>query len=84
MSRSSRAAAIISSAATRPWQSRSKTFRALGGETLILTNAAGGLNKEWPPPSLVAIPDHINFSGTNPLIGHPGKDSFVPLTHAYD
>src|SRR5271166_4731629 len=59
-------------------------FRALGGETLILTNAAGGLNKDWPPPSLVAITDHINFSGMNPLIGRPGKDSFVPLAHAYD
>jgi purine-nucleoside phosphorylase len=61
-----------------------ETLRALGGETLLLTNAAGGLNKDWPPPSLVAITDHINFSGANPLIGHPGKDSFVPLTHAYD
>ncbi|MBV8103321.1 MAG: purine-nucleoside phosphorylase [Hyphomicrobiales bacterium] len=61
-----------------------ETFRALGGKTLLLTNAAGGLNKDWLPPSLVAITDHINFSGTNPLIGRPGKDSFVPLTHAYD
>src|SRR5271166_4312729 len=59
-------------------------FRWLGGETLLLTNAAGGLNKEWAPPSLVAISDHINFAGANPLIGHPGKDSFVPLTQAYD
>ena len=59
-------------------------FRMLGGETLLLTNAAGGLNKDWLPPSLVAITDHINFSGMNPLIGRPGKDSFVPLTHAYD
>ena len=60
------------------------TFRALGGETLLLTNAAGGLNQEWPPPALVAITDHINFSGTNPLIGHAGSDRFVPLTKAYD
>jgi purine-nucleoside phosphorylase len=59
-------------------------FRALGGETLLLTNAAGGLNTEWAPPSLVAITDHINFSGTNPLIGHAGPDRFVPLTKAYD
>ena len=50
-----------------------ETFRALGGETLLLTNAAGGLNKEWLPPSLVAITDHINFSGTNPLIGTPAR-----------
>jgi purine-nucleoside phosphorylase len=60
------------------------TFRALGGESLLLTNAAGGLNLDWRPPSLVAITDHINFSGTNPLIGHAGGDRFVPLTQAYD
>jgi purine-nucleoside phosphorylase len=61
-----------------------ETFRKLGGETLLLTNAAGGLNKEWAPPTLVAITDHINFSGTNPLIGYAGQDRFVPLTKAYD
>ena len=59
-------------------------FRALGGETLLLTNAAGGLNKEWLPPALVAIRDHINFAGANPLIGYSGPDRFVPLTQAYD
>lgn len=61
-----------------------ETFRRMGGETLLLTNAAGGLVREWRPPALAAITDHINFSGTNPLIGHPGKDSFVPLVNAYD
>jgi purine-nucleoside phosphorylase len=61
-----------------------ETFRKLGGETLLLTNAAGGLKQEWRPPSLVAITDHINFSGMNPLIGHMGPDRFVPLTKAYD
>ena len=59
-------------------------FRQLGGETLLLTNAAGGLRLEWRPPTLVAITDHINFSGMNPLIGHGGADRFVPLTKAYD
>ena len=39
---------------------------------------------EWRPPTLVAITDHINFSGANPLIGHLGADRFVPLTKAYD
>src|SRR5271166_794556 len=61
-----------------------ETFRELGGETLVLTNAAGGLNKEWVPPALVAITDHINFAGANPLIGYSGPDRFVPLTQAYD
>jgi purine-nucleoside phosphorylase len=61
-----------------------ETFRKLGGETLLLTNAAGGLKQEWRPPALVAITDHINFSGMNPLIGHLGSDRFVSLTKAYD
>jgi purine-nucleoside phosphorylase len=61
-----------------------ETFRSLGGQTLLLTNAAGGLNKEWQPPALVAIRDHINFAGANPLIGYSGPDRFVPLTQAYD
>ncbi len=36
------------------------------------------------PPALVAITDHINFAGANPLIGYSGPDRFVPLTQAYD
>ena len=61
-----------------------ETFKRLGGQTLFLTNAAGGLHTEWTPPALVAITDHINFSGTNPLIGLASDDRFVPLTRAYD
>ncbi len=61
-----------------------ETFKRLGGRTLFLTNAAGGLHAEWRPPALVAITDHINFAGANPLIGLPGDDRFVPMTSAYD
>ena len=61
-----------------------ETFKRLGGRALFLTNAAGGLREEWRPPALVAITDHINFSGTNPLIGLASDDRFVPLTQAYD
>jgi purine-nucleoside phosphorylase len=61
-----------------------ETFKRLGGRTLVLTNAAGGLRPEWAPPSLVSIVDHINFAGANPLIGLASDDRFVPLTHAYD
>ena len=61
-----------------------EAYKTLGGKTLFLTNAAGGLHTEWTPPSLVAITDHINFAGTNPLIGHPSDERFVPLTRAYD
>ena len=61
-----------------------EAFARLGGRTLFLTNAAGGLHLDWAPPALVAISDHINFSGTNPLFGHVGDDRFVPLNGAYD
>jgi purine-nucleoside phosphorylase len=61
-----------------------ETFKALGGRTLFLTNAAGGLNTDWRPPALVAISDHINFAGANPLIGLNSDARFVPLTRAYD
>src|SRR5271167_4012114 len=61
-----------------------EAFKTLGGQTLFLTNAAGGLHTEWEPPALVAITDHINFAGVNPLIGRPSDDRFVPLTRAYD
>jgi purine-nucleoside phosphorylase len=61
-----------------------ETFKRLGGRTLFLTNAAGGLHTHWRPPTLVAITDHINFAGANPLIGLPNDDRFVPMTQAYD
>ncbi len=61
-----------------------ETFKRLGGRTLFLTNAAGGLHTHWRPPTLVAITDHINFAGVNPLIGLGADDRFVPMTQAYD
>ncbi|MGO9769856.1 MAG: purine-nucleoside phosphorylase [Roseiarcus sp.] len=61
-----------------------ETFKRLGGRTLFLTNAAGGLHSHWRPPTLAAIVDHINFAGVNPLIGLPTDARFVPLTEAYD
>lgn len=41
----------------------------LGVKTLILTNAAGGVNYNFDPGDLMLITDHINYSGNNPLIG---------------
>jgi purine-nucleoside phosphorylase len=61
-----------------------EAFSRLGGRTLFLTNAAGGLHADWPPPALAAIVDHINFAGANPLIGLSTDKRFVPLTEAYD
>jgi purine-nucleoside phosphorylase len=47
----------------------------LGVQTLILTNAAGGINLRFGQGALMVIDDHINFLGTNPLIG-PNDDRF--------
>lgn len=46
-----------------------KVMKKLGVKTLILTNAAGAVNKSFRPADLMVITDHINFMGTNPLIG---------------
>ncbi len=61
-----------------------ETLKALGVRDLILTNAAGGLRDEHPPGSVMLLTDHINFSGTNPLIGEKSEARFVGLTQAYD
>ncbi len=49
----------------------------LGITTLILTNAAGGVHHSYKPGDLVMLSDHINFQGTNPLIG-PHLEGFGP------
>jgi purine-nucleoside phosphorylase len=47
----------------------------LGVKTLILTNAAGGVNVELTPGMLMVMDDHINLIGSNPLVG-PNEDAF--------
>ncbi len=44
-------------------------LHALGADTVLLTNAAGGIRDDLEPGSLMAISDHINMLGSNPLIG---------------
>ncbi|MFT2210495.1 purine-nucleoside phosphorylase [Rhizobium giardinii] len=61
-----------------------EALKALGVETLILTNSAGSLREDLPPGSVMQITDHINFSGVSPLIGVESDDRFVGLTSAYD
>ena len=60
---------------------------ALGPRTLVLTNAAGGLNAAFEPGDVMLITDHLNLSGDNPLLG-PNLDRFgprfPPLTDAYE
>ncbi len=51
-----------------------KVMKKLGVKTLIVTNAAGGVNAEFKPADLMVITDHINHMGVNPLIG-PNDDS---------
>ncbi len=46
-----------------------KVMKRLGVKTLIVTNAAGGVNAEFKPADLMIITDHINHMGVNPLIG---------------
>ncbi len=51
-----------------------KIMKKLGVEKLIITNAAGAVNKSFNPGELMFITDHINFMGTNPLIGKNDED----------
>ena len=46
-----------------------RVLHQLGCESLIVTNACGGMNKNFKPGDLMVIEDHINFTGSNPLIG---------------
>jgi purine-nucleoside phosphorylase len=58
-----------------------------GIRSVILTNAAGGINLTYKQGALVLIGDHINLQGNNPLVG-PNDDRFglrfPDMTHAYD
>ena len=60
-----------------------ETMKALGADTLIVTNAAGSLRPDIRPGDLMLLSDHINFSGLNPLIGEPTDARFVPMTDAH-
>src|SRR2546427_9880663 len=64
-----------------------RVLKLLGVRTLILTNAAGSLNTEFTPGSLMVISDHINLMGVNPLIGTNDErfgPRFPDLTSTYD
>lgn len=67
-----------------------RVARAMGATTMIITNAAGGINRKFQVGDVMVIDDHINFvgmAGANPLIG-PNDESLGPrfpeMTTAYD
>ena len=62
-------------------------LKLLGVEQVVLTNAAGGVNRSFEPGTLMLINDYINMMGTNPLIG-PNDERFGPrfpdMTEVFD
>ena len=64
-----------------------KVMKKLGVKTIIITNAAGAVNKSYRPGDFMMITDHINFMGENPLIG-PNDETlgvrFPDMSAIYD
>src|SRR5260221_13964140 len=67
-----------------------RVMRALGAQTLVVTNAAGGVNPAYRPGDFMLIRDHIyipGLAGANPLVGPNDErlgERFPPLARAYD
>ena len=67
-----------------------RVMRHLGARTLLVTNAAGGVNPTYRTGDFMLLRDHINFpglGGMNPLVGLNDErlgERFPPLAHAYD
>jgi purine-nucleoside phosphorylase len=63
-----------------------RAFGALGIETLLLTNAAGGIRRTFSSGTVMLIADHINLTFRNPLTGPilPGEERFPDMSEPYD
>jgi purine-nucleoside phosphorylase len=63
-----------------------RVLAKLGVKNIIVTNAAGGIHSAYKPGDLVAITDHINMAGRNPLVGENDNSigpRFPDMSHAY-
>ncbi len=62
-----------------------RVMAALGVKRILVTNAAGGVNRDFQPGTLMIIRDHINYAGVNPLVGPniEGCPRFPDMTEAY-
>lgn len=70
-----------------PLKTMIRTAKAVGVETLFISNAAGALGKDMKVSELMAISDHINYMGMSVLVGPNDEDfgpRFVPMTDAWD
>src|SRR5204863_2343668 len=64
-----------------------RVMKALGCDTLIVSNACGGLNPQFAKGDIMVIEDHISLLGDNPLVGPNADrlgDRFPDMCHAYD
>jgi purine-nucleoside phosphorylase len=63
-----------------------RALAAFGIRDLLLTNAAGGINRRFRAGDFMVLTDHINLMGANPLRGPavPDRPRFVDMTQVYD
>ena len=61
-----------------------ETLKLLGVEAVVLINSAGSTRQDLAPGALVAVRDHINLTGLNPLVGEISEGRFTDMSAAYD